>query len=740
MVAMVLATVTVIFRPVPSAASTPALGDVTMTVDDVSPNTPKVTYTPSPLTFTLTLTNATAQTLRGLTVHAERGDPIGTQSALDSAIADPRPPSPDLSAPLATTVRTSLTGFGSQTITFRTTTDVPGDNNGVCLCHNLIYPFWFTADYTASDGTTTTLATAQTYVPSFVSAPTKSTVAWVWPLLDRPHRLAHSRLFTDDDLAAEVAPGGRLDQLLQVVENVAGKVPLTLVTDPDLIDELVVMSQGYQVATTDGPVVGTGGEDARLWLQRLSEVLANHPDLELDFTPSADPAVESLTRNDLSWSTALDPAVQERMSQAIGVGTVQSDIVWPVNERVTPPTLRALIDKGADTVLLNDRALTAGPRVAADTDALAPLRARNGHALAAVTSSPLQRWVQAVLNPDGHGLALLPQLVAELAIRVVTDNSHFVVLAPPRNLEVNPGVATQAILATADTTWSRPIGLRDATLSVAPVPHGALRHRARLPQLPPRTVDSLLYVTESLPNLGSLYSDPADARAALGGFPAAIQRVESSSLLDDRERSMHLAAFLERSVRYLRNGVYLVPPSDGTYTLTSKNSELPVTVVNRLAAPISVKLTVTTVSGVPGFTAGFARDRTIDIKPNSKVQLKVPTHVDRVGLIDVRVQLTTPTGLSLGSPIRLTVRSTTLGTVGIVITAAAAILLAIAVLLRQVRRVRRRVPDNPPPGDGPRHAAGPPPPSPPDPTSGPPPGPPSGPAPEPASSSSVAPR
>ena len=49
-------------------------------------------------------------------------------------------------------------------------------------------------------------------------------------------------VFTDEQLAGEISPGGRLDRALQVAELVAGKVRLTLVVDPDLLDSLAVMA------------------------------------------------------------------------------------------------------------------------------------------------------------------------------------------------------------------------------------------------------------------------------------------------------------------------------------------------------------------------------------------------------------------------------------------------------------------------------------------------------------------
>ena len=95
----------------------------------------------------------------------------------------------------------------------------------------------------------------------------------MWPLIDRPHRLTDDTVFSDDSLATIVGPGGRLDRALTVVERTADTVPLTLVVDPELLDELAVMATGKYTVDTGAPgtspVPGTGQLAADTWLQRF---------------------------------------------------------------------------------------------------------------------------------------------------------------------------------------------------------------------------------------------------------------------------------------------------------------------------------------------------------------------------------------------------------------------------------------------------------------------------------------
>jgi hypothetical protein len=329
----------------PAAQAAVRAGDVTMTIADVRPNSPEVSQTLKPLEVSLTLVNTTGQTLQNVVISAARSDPIFSQSALDAALARPKPQPPSSAsvAPLDTTLKATLAPHATVDLLYRTTTGIPTDAD-VCLCANAIYPIYFTALYTPPSGPTVRLAVAQTYLPSFKDQPAKMRVSWLWPLLDRPHRLYQVRTFSDDNLAKEVSPGGRLDQLLSVVENVGDHaVPMTLVTDPDLIDELYIMTTGYRIRTGKTVVVGTGGPAAAAWLARLRQALADDK-MELTFTTFADPAVEALSQAGLTWSSELSnpaqaAAAKVRIGKALGGTIPPADIVWPSGLTITRPTL-----------------------------------------------------------------------------------------------------------------------------------------------------------------------------------------------------------------------------------------------------------------------------------------------------------------------------------------------------------------------------------------------------------------
>jgi hypothetical protein len=692
--AVLLAVLTTLLLPVEPAAAaptpTPELGDVQVTVLSLSRSTPVAGPKPTPLSVQLKLTNTSDQELANLRVAGARGDPINTQQALDAALADPQPPDPSLVGSFTSKheVRATLPAGASTTVTYTSSTSMAGVEAGMCLCQNRIYPLYFTVHYQPKGGPDIVLGTAQTVVPSFTpDAPPQPTgVSWVWPILEPPHRVLSDTVFTDDSLATSVSVG-RLDRLLRVVEEVGPHVPLTVLIDPELLDELAVMADGdYRVTTSgDRTTDGTGTEAARSWLERLRQVLGDDPLVQLAVTPYADPDVESLTQHGLGWADSLPDAARARVDEALGGHVPLRTLAWPADSTLSQATLDELDRRGVSTVLVDDRTLPGGK--GAPTE-LARLRTAAGTVTAAITSTPLQQYVGTVVGTGGTGLASLPELIAEIAIRAVADGStpHYVALAPPRDVDPDPAAASRAILDTSRSSWARPVPLLDAAHQVRASGHGRLT-----PQddggLPPITISTAHYAVSALPLLTGMVADKGDAAKAFGAVPQAVQRSESSAWRDHPKQSSAIASTVRSRLDHLVHGVHLVRPSSGSYTFGSSDSPLPITIANTLDVPVNVRVSISTVGGVVGFTADDIGMREIDA--HSKLPLHVPAHTDPVRRIKVQVQLLNQDGVPLGDPIVLSVRSTALGAVGKIITFAAAGLLAVALLLRLYRRWRR---------------------------------------------------
>jgi hypothetical protein len=676
-----------------AAAQPPPEQSMTVRVVDMAPTTPTYTTTPAPLTIVVELTNTSGAPLYDVSLDVERDVPVTRQAQLEQLMSQPAQSGDagSLSPLPPAKVAAAIESHQTVRVSYHTTTSQVNDGKGICLCQSEgggIYPVNFTA-LAASEpsGETGEVGFGQTYLPSFRDTPKPVQVSWVWPLIDRPHRLLDGSTFVDDGLAASIRPGGRLDRALTVVQQVATRVHLTLVIDPELIDELAVMSDHYQVDQGGKVFTGTGTEAARSWLTRLRSVILS---TEVSLTPYADPDIDAVTRAGLSWSDNFGSQQLTRVQGALGFPAA-SDIAWPAGETITSAALRQLVSRGTSEVVLNDSTLSAARSLTPRPDALAPLPAQFGvpGSVAAVTDHIVQSFAGPILTRHQDSTATLPQLVSDLAVRASEqpDRSHYVVVTAGRYVDASPIVAARTILATARTAWSTSLTLGQAASTVQPVDHGSLVEPGTGAELAPTVLASAARASNFVRSFSSALT-ASDAATLLGTMPAAIQRTESSAWRVNRLRGASFSAALTRQIDKWQSGVYIVRPSNGTYTLASNDSPLFVTVVNTLPVQVDVRVSIATVNGVAGFSTDNVRVQRIP--SGARSSLKIQAHVQRAGRFQVDASLLAPDGSTLGRPVRLNIHCTALGAVGVIITAVAGGVLVLALAWRVIRRMRDR--------------------------------------------------
>lgn len=686
-----------------AATQDPGAQSVHMTVLDVVPNTPVLGTTPQPLTFTLQVTNTSTETLDPLTISAERSDPIGSAAELEQAIKAPKPPTPDLAGTVLPDGRQPITVAllpgQSQTVTVPTVSQRANDGQGLCLCRDLIYPIYFSATWQSPTGAIQAVGSTQTYLPSFPTPPEQPVrVAWVWPLLDRPHRLSSDTTFLDDDLADSVRAGGRLDALLQVAEQVAAHhVRFTVVLDPELVDELAVMTSGYRVADgSDQPVAGTGGPDAQAWLDRLVTVIGS-PDTQLVLTPYADPDFSALTNAGLPWADALPAAMRQRVLAALGGYLPPTDVAWPAGSHIDAAAAAVLAGTGIRTLLVGPDSVASSDTLPAGSGRTVQVRTDPGTLTVLQVPGSVADGAEQAVRSGGRRLQALPTLIARLAVPAVEDpgTPHSVLLLPDRDLAPDPAAAVRAVLGTAQTSWADSSTVEDlVTASAAIEKPSAELEQGPVDVLDPAVLGAITAVGEDRQAVTSMIGDK-ESGARFEGMDEAIERMKSGGWSAAPERARAAAGTLDGAVHAVTDGVQLVVPSgNGSYTLGSNDSPLPITIANNLDVPVSVRLSLTAVGGVPGFHADDTKVWPVD--PQSKKQVKVPVHLDRAGRIPIRVRLVAPaptsdgTALVLGKSLELSVRSTGLGRIGKIITWGAGAVLALLLCARAVRQLLRR--------------------------------------------------
>ncbi len=695
---LALATVTVAAPAAGAPSADPSRTAVAVSVLDVNPTSPGYTTDRQPLILKVALTNTGAQPLQQLSVTVARDVPITDVNALEQLMASPKTVDPSstvqmqripLSAPLAPKASAIVTVNSS-------TSGLDDGTSQLCLCYDGVYPIDITVLGAVDDQHyPTEVGFGQTYLPSFQDKPTPARVSWVWPLIDRPHRLTSDTTFTDDVLATSVASGGRLYRALDVVAKVtAAHVRMTLLVDPELIDELVVMSHGYRVGTE--PVAGSGGSVADAWLTTLRGLL-NQQDVVL--TPWADPDVDTLAQSGTPWLTgSFTAAAQERVASVLGGAA--SDLAWPPTTAVSRRGVSALLATGTSTIMTADSSFAAGPRRNPRPDAITALPDASGGrgARAVVLDTGAQRLTAAVLTRDPSGAGTLPKLVSDLAVRVAQTPSagRNIALAADRHVDVDSSLAARAITETSSTPWSVPTTVRSAVQATQAADRGDLVDQTIRPQASAGMLDVAARATTFRADFSSALT-PTDAQTLLGGVPAAVQRTQSAGWVMDPAAGSRNAGELAALVDHWRRGVSIAQPANGTYTLASSSSPLFVTVVNELSVPVSVRVSLSTANGVIGFHADDIGAQVV--QSGQRLPLRVPVHVQRPGRFTLIASLTTPAGTALGQPATLGIRSTALGTIGVIImvVAGAVLVAALAVRVIRRRRARRREPVAPVP-------------------------------------------
>ena len=263
-------------------------GGVSVAIDSV---TPQIAEPGKTITVTGTITNGTGTTLAGLGLQLYSSQTWFTTRDAMNAYAAGSDNEPVAPAGSPDTISSSVRPGATVTWHAQFTTAAAG------FPQFGVYPL---------QAVLTGLATVQVppartllpYWPGSNQGISKLRIAWVWPLVDQPHRQACPAL-TSDSLAQSVADGGRLDALL-AAGTASPRSDLTWAIDPALLGDLSVMSgkSGYSVggnpATCKGAAPKKTSQAAASWLGTLKSATATQP---LLITPYANIDVAALTHN-----------------------------------------------------------------------------------------------------------------------------------------------------------------------------------------------------------------------------------------------------------------------------------------------------------------------------------------------------------------------------------------------------------------------------------------------------------
>ncbi|MBV9729915.1 MAG: hypothetical protein JO309_11030 [Pseudonocardiales bacterium] len=541
----------------------------------------------------------------------------------------------------------------------------------------------------------------------------------LWPLAGAPERLPTGPgepmlVFSDragtDPLAADIAPGGRLDGLLGALQQaIPPGSPLgaavCVAVDPLLLETLDGMSHGYRVAYPGGIGEGTGARNARSWLDRLRGAVQGRCVLPL---PYADADLVALSRAGLTDLEALATSTGARLvSELLGVQPL-TGVSWPAGEMLDERTLADLTALQTHAVLLDPHGIIPQP---APRPIAAPPTENVADDVVGLVGSSSGSTNPGTAIPGGRGAApvgllvdpLLTSALASSASPLSAQNGlgalvyraasgRPVLLVPPRRWQA-PGTEVTALLNTAQQLLQAGFVTPRELPALATTPPTGVTVAVRCPpqasgeEIPPQVTADVQRDRDVLRDLqvATVLDPAANIRPAtlLDPLRLGLLRGVSTAWRGKPNRAALVTAEVTSRLNELRRSVRIVQPP-GPYTLAASDSPLLITVSNELPVGMHVALSLSETAGLRAGGVGLQL-----VPAHSTRQLVIPAKVNRAGQFSVDVRLSTPGGTPLGEPSTLQLRSTAFGKVTVALTAGAGAALILLVSRGMVRRVRR---------------------------------------------------
>jgi hypothetical protein len=718
------------FQAVPDETAGPLRLDLTQLAPRVVTSTG-----PSTLTLSGTLTNTGDQPIDNLVIRVQRGAALQTEGGVRDALDGDG--TTDAVTPQFTPIPGELAPRGQMPV--RLTVPLRGaPDSTLALGETGVHELLVNVNGVPGDGRRARLAAVRMLLPVLslppgpgrtgpVAAPPSppaTPFSLLFPITDTPRRVStvpgEPTLLTDDDLAASMAPGGRLGSLLAALSADAPpgsrvRAATCLAIDPDLVETASLMRAGYEVQRPGGgaPVPGTGAAVAGQWLDSLAAVARGGCVIAL---PYADADLVALTRGGLGGlATRTVQDGRQTLSDILKVPVVPG-VTWPVGGVADDATLDQIAQADGRSVLLSADGVDQGrvqrhsgvvplvggrlPQFGVLTDPLLS-RAASGPSTAADPDPGTGGAVPSATPAGNVGPLSTQDLIGALVFRIEGGPTATgpaapagpLVLAPPHQWAVE-GNGANALLATVNQLIEEgrivPSAL-DGVLAAGPsagtaplAPAYPLRSGGQ--EIPASAVDIVRNTAREIEDLRSAAVPHSGVGAspdeAFGPLLRGLARPVSAAWRGRPADAVAAASAAAGRVAALRASVrVLEPPSP--YSLGTSDAPILITVANGLPVTVEVRVEI-----LPSAGLRVAPIPPQQVPPLGRRQVRVSAEVTRSGQFIVQAAVRTPSGELLGPPSRLRVRSTAYGTITVWLTASAGALLVVLAVRRVLRRVR----------------------------------------------------
>ncbi|MFC7980849.1 DUF6049 family protein [Streptomyces sp. NPDC057336] len=677
----------------PSAKADGDAGSVAVAVDSLTPSAPTDGDT---VTVSGTVTNNGKQTVTDAHVGLRLGPEINTRSSVDAIAKDADDLQGRSIPPEIDDKYTEKFSKLTPGVAEHFNISVPVDD--LELGDDGVYEFAVSlSGETSAQPWEQILGIQRTFLPwQPDEAGTKTKTTALWPLVSTTHMAAETGpneeqtpVFLNDDLAEEISPGGRLNQMVTLGKD----LDVTWVVDPDLLASVDAMTGNYSVRDGDKTVAGTHQDVAKQWLADLQDAVA---DAEVISLPFADPDLASLAHNgtdvtgSLSQLKSATDVIHNTVDPILHVKP-STDFAWPVDGAVDRSIVKVATSAGADKVIARSDSLQETSGLPYTPSAARPV---GGGTTAVVADSRLSRAFEGDLtDASASTLAVQRFLAQSLSLNLQTGKQRSIVIAPQRMPSGSQARAmAEALRALQDGTWSESQKLSaaaaakpdpDATTKVPSA--SAYPASLRRQELPRSAFLQIARTQDALDNFKVVLSDPSRVATPFG---RALNREMSASW---RGRADEAKSFRTRVKTYLDGLTGRVRLIDKSETkLSGRSATIPVTVQNNLVqdvGPLVLRLTSTNPTRLEIDGADY-EEQPISVSGGHSQSVKFTTSANANGRATVVAQLYTMDGRAYGDPVTFDVKVTEITATVMLVIGGGVLLLVLAGFRMYTQRKR----------------------------------------------------
>ncbi|MFJ3890212.1 DUF6049 family protein [Streptomyces rubrogriseus] len=667
-------------------------GSVAVAVDSLTPSAPTDGDT---VTVSGTVTNHGKRTVTDAHVGLRVGPPLDTRSSVDAIAKD----SDDLQGSISPEIDNKYTEkFSKLTpgVAEHFNISVPVDE--LNLGSDGVYEFAVSlSGETSAQPWEQILGIQRTFLPwQPDEADTKTKTTALWPLVSTTHMAAETGpneeqtpVFLNDDLAKEISPGGRLNQMVTLGKD----LDVTWVVDPDLLASVDAMTGSYRVRDGDQTTAGTHQAVAKQWLADLQEAVA---DEEVVALPFADPDLASLAHNGTDVTGSLS---QLKEATDVVANTVEpilhvkpsTEFAWPVEGAVDRSIVKVATSAGADKVIARSDSFQ-------ETDALpyTPSAARpiGGGTTAVVADARMSTAFEGDLTTaSASTLAVQRFLAQSLGLGLQTDKQRSVVIAPQRTPSGSQARAmAEGLRALQSGTWSQSQKLA-AAAAAKPDPDAATKvpgtssypSALRKKELPRSAFVESARTQDALDSFKVVLSDPS---RVVTPFGRALNRELSVSWRGRAAEAESFRAGVKSYLDGLTGRVRLIDKSETK--LSGRSATIPVTVQNNLVqdvGPLVLRLTSTNPTRLEIDGARY-EEQPISVSGGHSQSVKFTTSANANGRATVIAQLYTTDGRPYGKPVTFDVKVTEITATVMLVIGGGVLLLVLAGFRMYTQRKR----------------------------------------------------